>query len=65
MEIRAVVPALHEDFSSEPLYVRDRIGSHLDWTGATPPPGIAERMESELPPGMKLAALMERGMTRW
>jgi hypothetical protein len=29
MEIRAVVPALHEDFSTEAIFSRDRLGSPL------------------------------------
>ncbi|HXY91618.1 MAG TPA: ATPase, T2SS/T4P/T4SS family [Acidimicrobiia bacterium] len=36
MEIAAVVPALRDDFTIEPLFVRDGIGSALAWTGALP-----------------------------
>jgi pilus assembly protein CpaF len=36
MEIAAVVPALHDDFTIEPLFVRDRVGAPMRWTGAMP-----------------------------
>ena len=35
-EIAAVVPALRDDFTVEPLFVRDGIGEPLRWTGALP-----------------------------
>jgi hypothetical protein len=36
VEIAAVVPALRDDFTIEPLFVRDGIGAPLRWTGALP-----------------------------
>ncbi len=36
VEIAAVVPALRDDFTVEPLFTRDGIGSPLLWTGALP-----------------------------
>ena len=45
MEIRAVVPALHDDFTSEPIFTRAHIGAPLDWTGATPPSDLVDRMQ--------------------
>jgi Flp pilus assembly CpaF family ATPase len=36
MEVAAVVPALHDDFTIEPLFVRDRVGAPMRWTGAMP-----------------------------
>ena len=36
MEIAAVVPALRDDFSIEPLFTREGIGAPLRWTGALP-----------------------------
>jgi hypothetical protein len=36
MEIAAVVPALRDDFTVEPMFVRDSIGAPLRWTGALP-----------------------------
>ena len=38
MEIAAVVPALRDDFTIEPLFVRDEVGVRRSrWTGALPP----------------------------
>lgn len=65
MEIRAVVPALHEDFSSEPLFVRERLGAPLEWTGANPPADLVDRVERQLPNEMKVPALLERGLPQW
>jgi pilus assembly protein CpaF len=56
-EIVAVVPALHEDFSTEPLFVRERIGAPLEWTGALPPE--ADRIERRLPAGLRLRDVLE------
>jgi len=36
MEVAAVVPALRDDFTIEPLFVRSRLGAPLEWTGAQP-----------------------------
>jgi pilus assembly protein CpaF len=36
MEIAAVVPAMRDDFSVEPIFVRDRLGAPLRWTGVVP-----------------------------
>jgi len=36
MEVAAVVPALHDDFTIEPLFVRERVGAPMRWTGAMP-----------------------------
>jgi pilus assembly protein CpaF len=43
VEIAAVVPALRDDFTVEPLFVRDGRGP-LRWTGALPP-SLAGRLE--------------------
>lgn len=45
MEVLAVVPALHDDFSTQPLFSRDHIGAPLRWTGALPPSSLIERIE--------------------
>lgn len=58
MEIRAVVPSLHDDFSTEALFVRERIGLPLVWTGALPPPRLAHRLQPLLPSGFTLADLL-------
>ncbi|HEY5890629.1 MAG TPA: ATPase, T2SS/T4P/T4SS family [Acidimicrobiia bacterium] len=57
MEIRSLVPSLHDDFTSEPLFVREALGSPLEWTGALPPDRLTRRMERCLPPGAALPAL--------
>jgi Flp pilus assembly CpaF family ATPase len=63
-EIRALVPSLHDDFSSEPLFHRDRMGSPLEWTGAMPPDSLVRRLDRVLPGGVDLARLFQGGM-RW
>jgi pilus assembly protein CpaF len=64
-EIRAVVPALHEDFSSEPIFARNGMGTPLEWTGAAPPADLADRIERELPVGTSIGSLLERGVATW
>jgi len=64
-EIRAVVPALHDDFSSEPIFARQRLGTPLLWTGAVPPGHLTERIEQEMAPGQSLATALERGSSGW
>jgi pilus assembly protein CpaF len=44
VEIAAVVPALRDDFTVEPLFVRDDPRGPLRWTGALPP-SLARRLE--------------------
>jgi pilus assembly protein CpaF len=44
VEIAAVVPALRDDFTVEPLFVRDDPRGALRWTGALPP-SLATRLE--------------------
>ncbi len=44
MEIAAVVPALRDDFTVEPMFVRESIGAPLRWTGALPAT-LASRLE--------------------
>jgi pilus assembly protein CpaF len=44
VEIAAVVPALRDDFTVEPLFVRDGRRGSLRWTGALPP-SLAARLE--------------------
>jgi Flp pilus assembly CpaF family ATPase len=65
MEIRAMVPALHDDFSTEALFVREHLGAPLDWTGALPPTDLAERIEGVLPAGTSLAQLLHEGAVAW
>jgi len=65
MEIRAMVPALHDDFSTEALFVREHLGARLDWTGALPPDALCERIERVLPSGTSLARLLHEGVVEW
>lgn len=65
VEIRAVVPALHDDFSSEPIFSRSRLGAPLEWSGALPPDQLARRMERALGPGRSLRGLLEGGDSGW
>ncbi len=58
-EILAVVPSLHDDFSTEPIFVRDRLGDPLRWTGALPPGRLSKRLEQVLPRDMALADLLD------
>jgi pilus assembly protein CpaF len=62
MEIRAVVPALHEDFSTEPIFIRSRLGAPLEWTGALPPESLSRRMERAAPSNAGLAGLLREGV---
>ncbi|HET8739662.1 MAG TPA: ATPase, T2SS/T4P/T4SS family [Acidimicrobiia bacterium] len=65
-EIRAVVPALHDDFSSEPIFARSRIGAPLEWSGALPPARLSERLERAGGPGAGgLRSVLEHGARSW
>lgn len=57
MEILAVVPAMTDDFSTEPIFVRPHLGGRLEWTGALPPD--ADRIDRALPDGLRLRAILE------
>jgi pilus assembly protein CpaF len=65
VEIRALVPSLHEDFSTEPLFTRERLGGPMDWSGALPPAALARRIQSSLPPGVALNDVMEGEDVAW
>ena len=58
-EIRALVPSLHDDFSTEPLFRRDRLGAPLEWTGTLPPEPLARRLGRALPPESTMTRLLE------
>ncbi|MGA7097743.1 MAG: ATPase, T2SS/T4P/T4SS family, partial [Acidimicrobiia bacterium] len=58
LEIRALVPSLHDDFSTEPIFVRDRIGAPLTWTGTHPPPALRRRLERVMAAGTDLGSLL-------
>jgi pilus assembly protein CpaF len=56
-EIIAVVPALHDDFSTEPLFRREHLGAPLEWTGALPPNvALVDRV---LPAGLAVRTICE------
>jgi pilus assembly protein CpaF len=58
MEIRSLVPSLHDDFSSQPIFAREGLGAPLEWSGAMPPERLAVLMERALPTGSSLASLV-------
>ncbi len=63
MEILALVPSLHGDFSTQPLFSRSAVGSTLDWTGALPPEELAARLARALPNGVELSEILEGSVT--
>ncbi len=65
MDIRAVVPALHDDFSSETIFSRSRLGAPLEWSGALPPAGLVERMERTMGKARSLRRLLEGSESAW
>jgi pilus assembly protein CpaF len=61
MEIIAVVPSLHDDFSTEPIFVREALGAPLEWSGIVP--ANAPSVERALPEGMTLRDILEGRVT--
>jgi hypothetical protein len=61
-EILAVAPSLHDDFTTEPIFLRDRVGMPMRWTGAQPPDRLSKRLEQRLPPGRSLVDVLDGGM---
>jgi pilus assembly protein CpaF len=58
MEITAVVPALTDDFTVEPIFQRRALGQPLVWTG-TCPEHLADRIDRTLPNGMTVRGILE------
>jgi pilus assembly protein CpaF len=58
-EILAVMPALGDDFTTEPLFVRNSLGEPLQWTGALPPTSTASMIERSLPGDLQLREILE------
>ncbi|CAN5185990.1 ATPase, T2SS/T4P/T4SS family [soil metagenome] len=56
-EILAVVPSLHDDFSTEPIFARAEPGAPLLWTGSLPP--SADTIDRRLPGSLTLRGLAE------
>ena len=59
MEILAVAPAMGDDFTTEPLFVRDGLGEPLRWTGALPPSSTLQVIERTLPHDLHLREILE------
>ncbi len=58
-EVLAVVPSLHDDFSTEPIFVRERMGAPLAWTGAQPPERLLHRLSQLLPRDVTIVDVLE------
>jgi pilus assembly protein CpaF len=58
MEITALVPALSDDFTVEPIFVREALGKPLLWTGVLPGP-LEARVDRCLPEGTTLRGIVE------
>ncbi|HEX2154832.1 MAG TPA: ATPase, T2SS/T4P/T4SS family [Acidimicrobiia bacterium] len=58
IEILAVVPSLREDFSTQPIFVRERLGAPMEWTGALPPAAVVDRIDRSLPDGSRLRSIL-------
>ncbi len=63
MEILALNPSLHDDFTTEPLFHREAIGRPLEWTGLLPNESVRRRIEAALPTGLELRAICEGSVT--
>ncbi len=62
-EILALVPALTDDFSTEPLFLREAIGRPLEWTGALPPASLTRRIGRVLGSDWDLRTVMAGGVS--
>jgi pilus assembly protein CpaF len=58
-EILAVMPAMGDDFTTEPLFVRNSLGEPLGWTGALPPTSTTQMIERSLPGDLQLREVLE------
>lgn len=58
MEMLAVVPSLRDDFSTQPIFVREHLGAPLEWTGALPPQPVTDRIERAIDDGPGLRAIL-------
>ena len=58
-EVLTISPALSSDeFTTEPLFVRESLAGPLRWTGTLPPPETTDRIERSLPSGVELNSIM-------
>ena len=60
MEIAAVPPlqGADDDYTIEPLFVREELGAPMRWTKAQPPAGLGRRLDRTLPNGRSVAQLL-------
>jgi pilus assembly protein CpaF len=58
MEITAVAPTLSADQTYEPIFVRERLGRPLEWTGALP--GALEQRVDRVPSRTRLRSMLDR-----
>lgn len=65
MEILALVPSLHDDFTTEPIFARERLGAPLQWTGSLPPDDLARRLQRAMPESASLSGLLRHGDETW
>lgn len=63
MEILALNPSLHDDFTTEPLFKREEIGRPLQWTGQMPSDALTKRINASLPEGFDLRAICDGSVT--
>ena len=61
-EIIGIVPSLHGDFSTEPIFARASFDAPLEWTGFVP---ADARLEGRLPAGITLRALASGVVSPW
>lgn len=59
MEVLALVPSLTDDFSTQPIFLREALGKPLEWTGAMPPDHITRLIDASLPGDMTLRSIAE------
>jgi pilus assembly protein CpaF len=58
-EILTISPSLSaDDFTTEPIFVRETMGAPLRWTGTLPTPDLTERIERTLPEGVTVQAIL-------
>ncbi len=48
MEILAVAPTLSDDFTTEPIFLREALGKPIVWTGQLPPDEVTTRVNQAL-----------------
>jgi pilus assembly protein CpaF len=65
VEIRSLVPSLHDDFSTEVLFAREHMGAPLEWTGAMPHGSLARRIERSIPDHSSLSDLLDGPVSSW